>query len=96
VLAVKILGLEIPDAGPLFLAALAVHVLAGMTCVFAGALAATARKRRGRRVAHRVLCGQWPATAGVGPPTALDVLGAARCGGCAPDLVGIAPVLDRS
>jgi hypothetical protein len=48
VLAVKVLGLEIPDAGPLFFAALAVHVLAGMTCVIAGALAATARKRRGR------------------------------------------------
>lgn len=45
---VKILGLEIPDAGPLFFAALAFHVLAGMTCVVSGALAATARKRPGR------------------------------------------------
>lgn len=45
---VPIFGLEIPDAGPVFLAALAAHVLAGLTCVVAGALAATARKRRGR------------------------------------------------
>ena len=41
-------GLEIPDAGPVFLAALVVHVLAGLSAVVAGALAATARKRRGR------------------------------------------------
>jgi hypothetical protein len=47
-LAVKLFGLEIPDAGPLFFATLAVHVLAGLTCVVAGALAATARKRPGR------------------------------------------------
>jgi hypothetical protein len=36
------------DAGVVFPAALAVHVLAGVTCVIAGAVAATARKRRGR------------------------------------------------
>lgn len=47
-LAGVVFGLEIPDAGPLFLAALAAHVLAGMTCVVTGALAATARKRPGR------------------------------------------------
>jgi hypothetical protein len=41
-------GLEIPDAGPVFAAALVVHVLAGLTCVVAGALAATAPKRAGR------------------------------------------------
>ena len=40
--------MEIPNAGPLFFAALTVHVLAGMTCVVDGALAATARKRPGR------------------------------------------------
>jgi hypothetical protein len=45
---INVLGLEIPDAGPVFFAALAVHVLAGGTCVVAGALAATARKRPGR------------------------------------------------
>jgi hypothetical protein len=44
----KVLGLVIPDAGLLFFIALAAHVLAGMTCVVAGALAATARKRPGR------------------------------------------------
>jgi hypothetical protein len=41
-------GLEIPDAGPVFAAALVVHILAGLTCVVAGALAATAPKRAGR------------------------------------------------
>jgi hypothetical protein len=46
--AVTILGLVIPAAGPVFLAALAVHVPAGMTGIVAGALAATARKRPGR------------------------------------------------
>jgi hypothetical protein len=45
---VEIPGLAIPDAGFVFFAALAAHVLAGMTCVVAGAVAATARKRRGR------------------------------------------------
>jgi hypothetical protein len=48
VLAIKVLGLEIPDAGPVFFAALAAHVLAGLTCIVAGALAATAHKRPGR------------------------------------------------
>jgi hypothetical protein len=42
------LGLPIPDAGPVFTAALAVHIPSGMTAVIAGALAATARKRPGR------------------------------------------------
>jgi hypothetical protein len=52
-------GLEIPDAGPAFVAALACHVGSGLACVVAGALAATARKRRGRHpMAGRVyLCG---------------------------------------
>jgi hypothetical protein len=47
-LTITIFGLEIPDAGPVFLTALAFHVLAGVTCVITGALAATARKRPGR------------------------------------------------
>ena len=41
-------GLPIPDAGPVFTAALIVHIVAGLTAVGAGALAATARKRPGR------------------------------------------------
>lgn len=45
---IEILGLTVPDAGPVFLAALGVHVLAGLTAVGSGALAATARKRPGR------------------------------------------------
>ena len=48
VLAIEGAGLHIPDAGPVFLAALAVHVLAGGAAVGSGALAATAKKRAGR------------------------------------------------
>jgi hypothetical protein len=48
VVTVKIFGLEIPDAGPVFSTALALHVLAGITCIVAATLAATARKRPGR------------------------------------------------
>lgn len=48
VLAIQIGGIQVPDAGPVFLAALALHVLAGGTAVVAGALAATARKAPGR------------------------------------------------
>src|SRR5215218_10235133 len=47
-LAGEVLGLPIPDAGPIFAAALAAHVACGLTAVIAGALAATAKKRPGR------------------------------------------------
>jgi hypothetical protein len=47
-LAAELLGLPIPDAGPVFAAALAGHIAAGLTAVGSGALAAGARKRRGR------------------------------------------------
>lgn len=43
-----ILGIEVPDTRTAFLVTLAIHVLAGLTAVVAGAVAATARKRRGR------------------------------------------------
>src|SRR5438445_403162 len=43
-----VLGVEIPDEGPVFVGVLAVHVVAGMTAVVAGAVAAFAPKRRGR------------------------------------------------
>ena len=43
-----IVGLPIPDAGPIFVTALAVHVVSGLTAVTAGAIAATARKQAGR------------------------------------------------
>jgi uncharacterized membrane protein len=46
--AVSILGVEVPDSRPVFLAVLAVHVGAGLTAVIAGVLAATAHKRAGR------------------------------------------------
>jgi lysylphosphatidylglycerol synthetase-like protein (DUF2156 family) len=45
---VVILGLEVPDSRPVFLVALGIHVVAGLTCVISGALAATAAKRTGR------------------------------------------------
>ena len=48
VLAIDIAGLHVPDAGPVFLVALALHVAAGATAVVAGVLATTARKRPGR------------------------------------------------
>jgi hypothetical protein len=48
VLASEILGLPVPDAGPVFAATLLVHVASGLTAVAAGALAATAKKRPGR------------------------------------------------
>jgi|SRR5689334_17345195 hypothetical protein len=41
-------GLRVPDAGPLFLAALAVHIAAGLTAVLAGLVACSAPKRAGR------------------------------------------------
>ena len=56
---IEIGGLLIPDAGGVFLAALAVHVLVGGVCVVSGAVAALARKRPGRhpRAGSVYLCG---------------------------------------
>jgi len=53
-----IFGLPIPDAGPVFAAALVVHIMSGLSAVVAGALAATARKRPGRhpRAGRVYLC----------------------------------------
>ncbi|MEV1248746.1 hypothetical protein ACIBO2_57010 [Nonomuraea sp. NPDC050022] len=45
-----VLGIPIPDAGPVFLMVLGVHVTAGLTCVSCGAVAMLARKGG---VAHR-------------------------------------------
>lgn len=47
---VTLLGvvIEVPDGGPVFLSALALHVVGGMTAVVSGTLAAFSRKRRGR------------------------------------------------
>jgi hypothetical protein len=47
-LALKVGGIVVPDAGRVFLAVLAVHVVAGATAVVALVLAATAAKRPGR------------------------------------------------
>jgi hypothetical protein len=59
VVGIGILGVEVPDDRPVFLAALAVHVAAGFTCVIAGALAASAAKRPGRhpRAGTVYVCG---------------------------------------
>jgi len=43
-----LLGLPIPDAGPVFTAALTIHVATALTAVVSGALAATAHKGSGR------------------------------------------------
>jgi uncharacterized membrane protein len=50
-LAREVFGLPIPDEGALFDVALAVHIVAGLSCVVTGALAATAPKRAGRHPA---------------------------------------------
>jgi hypothetical protein len=63
-LSINILGIEVPDSRPLFIAVLAVHVPAGIVGVLAGAVAAASRKRPGRHptagrvylVALAVLC----------------------------------------
>lgn len=47
---IDVLGIPVPDAGPVFLAALAVHVAAGLTCVMCGAVAASARKGGARHL----------------------------------------------
>ncbi|WP_344614119.1 hypothetical protein [Dactylosporangium salmoneum] len=44
----RVFGLEVPDAGPVFVVALAVHVGAGLTCVVCGTVACVARKGAGR------------------------------------------------
>ena len=41
-------GIPLPSDAPLFLALLTIHVLAGLTCVVAGAIAMLSPKRRGR------------------------------------------------
>src|SRR5690242_409871 len=50
VTASRILGDEVGSAAPAFLAVLAVHVLAGLTAVIAGAIAALARKGGARHI----------------------------------------------
>ena len=45
---VVILGIPIPSSAPGFLGIIAVHVLAGLVCTIAGAVAMLAPKRRGR------------------------------------------------
>ena len=47
---VDVLGLPVPAAGPVFLIALAVHVVAALVCVLAGAAAALSRKGGGWHV----------------------------------------------
>ena len=41
-------GIPLPSDTPLFLALIAIHVVAGLTCVVAGAVAMLSPKRRGR------------------------------------------------
>ncbi len=46
-----VLGIPIPSTSPVFLAVVAVHVLFGLVCVVAGAIAMLSPKRRGRHPA---------------------------------------------
>ena len=43
----EIFGLPIPDAGPIFAAALVLHILSGLTAVIAGAESGEAVSRTG-------------------------------------------------
>jgi Predicted membrane protein (DUF2306) len=45
---INVAGIEIPSDSPVFLAALGVHVLFGLSCVVAGGVAMSSRKRPGR------------------------------------------------
>jgi hypothetical protein len=47
-LGINILGIEVPSTNPVFLAFLAVHVVAGATCALTGAAAALTRKGSSR------------------------------------------------
>lgn len=47
---IDIFGIPVPDAGPLFFAALATHIVAGLTCVICGAVAALAVKGGPRHI----------------------------------------------
>ena len=45
---IVVLGIPIPSSSPVFLAVVAVHVAAGLSCVIAGAIAMLSSKRVGR------------------------------------------------
>ncbi|MDP4510050.1 DUF2306 domain-containing protein [Nonomuraea turcica] len=45
---IDIAGIPVPDAGPLFLTVLTVHIAAGLTCVTCGAVAVASRKGAAR------------------------------------------------
>jgi hypothetical protein len=45
---INIQGFEIPFNNPVFLSVLALHVLAGLTCVIAGLIAILSKKQKGR------------------------------------------------
>jgi lysylphosphatidylglycerol synthetase-like protein (DUF2156 family) len=63
--------------GPLFLSVLAVHVVAGLTAVITGALAATAPKRRGRHTRAGTVY-YWAITVVFATATAMTALRPAR------------------
>jgi hypothetical protein len=45
---IRVFGIPIPSSSPVFLGAVAVHVVAGLSCVIAGAVAMLSPKRAGR------------------------------------------------
>jgi hypothetical protein len=48
----NVAGIEIPSTDPIFLAAVGVHVLLGLACTVAGAIAMLSQKRAGRHPSH--------------------------------------------
>ena len=48
---IVVLGIPIPSASPVFLTTVAIHVVAGLTCVISGAIAMLSAKRFGRHPA---------------------------------------------
>jgi hypothetical protein len=54
-------GIDIPSTNPVFLAVVGIHVLLGLACVIAGAIAMLSQKRAGRHPASEPsISGAWP------------------------------------
>lgn len=57
----NVAGIEIPSTDPVFLAVVGIHVLLGLACTVAGAIAMLSRKRAGRHPWYgRSTFGVWP------------------------------------
>jgi len=54
-----IAGIEIPSTNPVFLTLVGAHVLLGLACVIAGAIAMLSQKRAGIPATGRSISGVW-------------------------------------